>query len=353
MNIIVVMDMKVRCLCNFGYGGNDCQPICRNCGKNSFCSKPEVCECKLGFARNDSSVSDICHPICDIKCEEHAECVTPGKCECIEGYSTQETKDGCQPICHQKCPENAFCHQPDTCECNLGYIMNEHICEPDCSNKCPENAKCMAPNSCECKPGYEKTNGTEICKPMNLVSSTTEATSTEMVTIPTTDWPKSTMLQRRSISTTTTKIPLTPIPLNNCTSNCQCWTEYDEMGSIPNSKCFDICSKDNQKTRCLNLTNCHCYQENGPISCKDGDEDDSIEELQYICKVKASSVVEKSEKLESQGNLKKLGPKSYWPIIVGIIITIGAIIFAGLAFYFYNKRRLIERHDEPLLEENL
>ncbi|KRF98307.1 uncharacterized protein Dwil_GK15107 [Drosophila willistoni] len=147
-----------KCKCKHNYEGDDCHPICDNCGKFGYCQNPGSCACIHGYKRNNDSGN--CEPICSVDCSGNRYCASPDKCECKPNYEG----DDCHPIC-DNCGEFGYCQNPGSCACIHGYKRNNDSgnCEPICSVDCSGNRYCASPDKCECKPNYEGDDCHPIC----------------------------------------------------------------------------------------------------------------------------------------------------------------------------------------------
>ncbi|XP_023031529.1 multiple epidermal growth factor-like domains protein 11 [Drosophila willistoni] len=156
-----------QCACNEGYSrindSGSCVPDCsKGCGDHSFCSEPEICQCEVGYAKTIES--DFCLPVCETDCGENSSCTEPNICSCNENYA--DVGNGqCQPVCEPKCEKHSQCVSPNSCQCLEGYSnqANSTSCQPICPNSCPEHSFCIEPNRCECDSGYIKDG--ELCQP--------------------------------------------------------------------------------------------------------------------------------------------------------------------------------------------
>lgn len=181
---------NVSCACGEGYRLTDtgCVKVgeCEGKTGSALCPSPGeeckntpggyACECRVGFARNPSSVcvnTSLC-ATCEHKCDESYT-----KCVCLKGYNVSAKdprrcerycgKSECQPSCLPN-PDRA---EPQ-CYCPDGYILNyssEEGSTAVCSdiNEC-DGAPCHRcanlPGSykCFCDPGFELRKD-DICVP--------------------------------------------------------------------------------------------------------------------------------------------------------------------------------------------
>ena len=90
-----------------------------------------TCECQPGYIL-DPDTRKFCRPNCQNGCGTKQLCVSPGKCQCRDGYhSTNEL--GCQPICIPDCGYGK-CVGLNQCECFAGFMKRPHrnVCEAEC-----------------------------------------------------------------------------------------------------------------------------------------------------------------------------------------------------------------------------
>ena len=80
----------------------ECKPICSKQCKNADCVKPNVCQCRKGYADIDDDPS-TCEPICSHSCK-NGECVAPNTCTCHDGYKKNVVSwNICDPVCKEEC----------------------------------------------------------------------------------------------------------------------------------------------------------------------------------------------------------------------------------------------------------
>ncbi|KAL7740382.1 hypothetical protein ACLKA6_013180 [Drosophila palustris] len=194
---------EIRHVCCDGYGrqtdDSPCEPLCsEKCDKNSFCSKPNVCECKMGYEVKNGS----CQRLCEMTCTANSYCRDGKFCECIEGFEmvngdcvvkTEHSKG----MCPDDCGANSFCGESGLCECQMNYhVAPSGLCVKDtteylatdphlCSIKrtvnyvnlsnllkllsTPGNVANVVSSKIEvphfCCPGYEQKSNGSLCQP--------------------------------------------------------------------------------------------------------------------------------------------------------------------------------------------
>ncbi|EDV58603.2 uncharacterized protein Dere_GG10166 [Drosophila erecta] len=384
--------------------GTNCQPVCSPLPENGICSSPGVWTCKPGYVTRDDD--DRCQPHCEENCSDYEQCVAPNQCECISGYESTGADNKCEPKCSKECA-NGFCSSPEKCVCNIGYLMgpnevcepqcslvcihgkctspetcscdpgyrfrdnSQHICDPICESGCSngdcvapnicichvgyqpndtnpvtsmcqpvcegcEFGDCVAPNECQCSMGYEKIN--DDCAPQTTTDSNEYSTTTEQSQTSTTELDPYSITTPNPIETTTSEVHHF-----NCTADCMCWIEYDEMGTFNTAKCARICV-DSQDKPCLNWNNCHCDLPSGQLVCQE--EDSSVnysgENSRYVCqilqakKAMSEAAARIPERTESSPN---------WMVIMGsvagMILGVAAAI-VGTKYYRRANRRIYE-----------
>ena len=229
-----------------------CDPICRpSCPSNSYCLRPNVCNCIDGYR----GYIGRCTPVCKPSCKENSFCVAPNKCACNEGFKDNGS-GRCLPICEPSCTENSSCLAPHECICNPGFKDNgSGLCLPICEPSCTKNSTCIAPNKCACNEGF-KDNGSGICLPICEPNCLAAA------------------LQEAQI----------------CNAQCLCWQEFDEFGPLVSPKCMNICA-DKHDQPCLDLSQCQCDLRKTQLICRSiedmsaANDDDPIF---YSCKIPRS-----------------------------------------------------------------
>ncbi|XP_031774005.1 multiple epidermal growth factor-like domains protein 10 [Apis florea] len=158
------------CECDVGYWSlytqHACEPLCATNCTNGFCSRPNRCSCNAGYQLDEDELH--CLPVCAQDCaNSNAHCTEPNRCTCNSGYRQSGTDAAaCTPICEIPCV-NGECIEPNVCACNHGYSIEGDIdrfaCKPKCDRICL-NGKCTAPNVCTCDPGYRLNENGE-CEP--------------------------------------------------------------------------------------------------------------------------------------------------------------------------------------------
>ncbi|SPP82505.1 multiple epidermal growth factor-like domains protein 10 [Drosophila guanche] len=314
------------CVCSIGYlmGPNQtCEPQCSlNC-VHGECTQPETCSCMPGY-RFQGSSQHICEAVCEKGCE-HGDCVAPEICLCHVGY--QPVENVCQPVCETSCV-NSTCTGPDQCSCLEGYEHSSNsTCIPHCSKGC-EHGDCLEPEVCTCRPGYEQTE--EGCT--LRITSTTASFST-----PSDD------------STNPAVVPfagLLQLPVANCSEDCPCWNEFDELGPLTNAKCVQLCQDSHDKP-CLDLRECSCDLSSGQLVCE-GSGDYSSEQARYICKKpKLGKIEAAKDTSKSLGWLHVVG----WCIaVVGLVAIVVAI---ALKLYPKYASKRAYQVDEAICEDSL
>jgi len=143
-----ICDYEGHVLCLPGWSDemNACTtPLCQpQCSQNGNCSRPNTCECEVGWAGADCSKC-VCLPGC-----VNGDCNLPFECLCRDGWEGMLCN---KPTCKEGC-DHGTCSMPGECICNPGWSgENCDVCTtlPGCS---PENGYCNKPMQCRCKPGY-------------------------------------------------------------------------------------------------------------------------------------------------------------------------------------------------------
>lgn len=78
------------------------------------------------------------------------------------------------------------------------------------------------------------------------------------------------------------------VATSRCETQCKCWAEIDEFGTINTANCLKICDDDYDQ-RCLNLPSCLCDLHSLQLVCNNTD--DSYEEtpgIVYKCQMRIS-----------------------------------------------------------------
>ncbi|KAL4471907.1 hypothetical protein ABPG73_001157 [Tetrahymena malaccensis] len=161
------MCVRGQCLCNSGFGGNDCSIKCngfidldgscvRQCSNNTFGNPDNVCKSKCPSGYYEDSNGNIC-TLCDFSC---SKCKGPNKDQCLAcqflTYLDSNT-------CVQKCPIGKFADElSKSCQ----------NCPTGCSD-CKSFTNCST-----CSEGYEQSGQTCIrslctspCRTCNSVST--------------------------------------------------------------------------------------------------------------------------------------------------------------------------------------
>ncbi|XP_034471565.1 multiple epidermal growth factor-like domains protein 11 [Drosophila innubila] len=159
---------EIRHVCCDGYGRQTeadlCQPLClETCDKYSFCSKPNVCECIMGYEK----VNGSCQRLCDMTCSANSYCRDGKLCECIEGYEmlngdcvskAEQSED--PNLCTKEVQAEIDLFRPPRKEiqkvCCDGYEKktSDSLCRPVCSIDCGAHSFCAEPGLCECQIDY-------------------------------------------------------------------------------------------------------------------------------------------------------------------------------------------------------
>ncbi|KAH8319125.1 hypothetical protein KR067_010215 [Drosophila pandora] len=379
------------CQCDEGYSlvGNECQPICpKGCPANGKCMLPNVCTCDPGYLMK----GDRCEPRCSPECSDYAHCVSPDLCECYPGYEKTGNGSHCVPKCSKGCP-NGFCFSPEVCICKIGHLMGpDQECEPQCSLSCV-HGRCTQPETCTCDQGYQFGNESQhICKPicekgclngdcvapdvcLCHVGFQPEPSnhSITSVCIPVCETDKcefgdclapekcqcwvgyemtdkgcqrpteTTTTQINPSSTSVTSADFLHLQDTNCTTNCSCWTEFDEDGALSTAKCARICQDEMDKP-CRDLSLCRCDPHSGDLTCNNsGDEDYSSEETRYVCKVPKVRPQEAEAKIAMQPTQKA----STWVMLIAWCSGIIVLVAGAVAIYIFYRRNL-QRPMDPM-----
>ena len=189
-----------ECVCNAGYGGDNCDDIdecadnTHQCWDNSECenlSGSYQCNCVSGFKR-PANGNEICKDVNECEdgvggnpaCADNTVCTnTVGsfECTCAAGFGRCADLDECSDGSHT-CDDNATCQNTlgtYTCTCNEGFIGFGDTCGNinECAaidNICWENSSCEDTEGsylCNCNDGYKRPdNGNEVCKDIDECS---------------------------------------------------------------------------------------------------------------------------------------------------------------------------------------
>ncbi|XP_018573881.1 von Willebrand factor D and EGF domain-containing protein-like isoform X2 [Anoplophora glabripennis] len=128
-----------------------CEPICEGGCINGNCTAPNVCECKRGYIK----INSTCIPTCPFGCL-NGICTNSGMCSCNAGYQQSADRKYCTPHCTGGCGTGGTCTGPETCTCSKGFAVNKDTrkCEYHCEGGCGQGT-CIGPNTCSCKVGYK------------------------------------------------------------------------------------------------------------------------------------------------------------------------------------------------------
>ncbi|XP_062120994.1 von Willebrand factor D and EGF domain-containing protein-like [Drosophila sulfurigaster albostrigata] len=206
-------DVRTRTFCCAGYKRQSnlelCQPICSpKCGRNRYCSKPNVCECATGY----EEVNGTCRRLCASNCSATSNCADGKYCDCKEGFqmldgdclTSEEIELTIEDpnLCTKTIEVEINCSLPTTWLsmkqefddlnipfpndlyiikkteiqkfCCEGYEKHEgkHLCQPVCPANCGEHSFCGESGLCECELNYQVTStGNCIKNPVDFLSN--------------------------------------------------------------------------------------------------------------------------------------------------------------------------------------
>ena len=198
-----------ECVCNAGYGGENCDDIdeCADntdeCWENSDCDNlpgTYQCICQSGFKR-PANGNEVCKDINECEdgvggspaCADNTVCTnTVGsfECTCAAGFGRCLDLDECSDGSHT-CDDNSTCQNTlgtYTCTCNEGFIGFGDTCANinECSaidSICWKNSSCEDTEGsyvCNCNDGYKQPdNGNEICKDIDECTDGSHQCSSE------------------------------------------------------------------------------------------------------------------------------------------------------------------------------
>eukprot|EP00301_Raphidiophrys_heterophryoidea_P019017 c4003_g1_i1.p1 GENE.c4003_g1_i1~~c4003_g1_i1.p1 ORF type:complete len:446 (+),score=111.23 c4003_g1_i1:59-1339(+) len=153
-------DSLWSCACDVGYCGGACDIVCggcpQNCSGHGLCNNA-ACVCDDGFGGDDCSrVVEVSG--CPNYCSGHGLCLWAGgkyQCSCRDCYSGVSCSESAV-WCPGNCSGHGMCQCDGTCSCQSGY--SGEACqevESTCSelSYCSGNGVCSN-HTCTCNPGY-------------------------------------------------------------------------------------------------------------------------------------------------------------------------------------------------------
>ena len=101
------------------------------------------CICKEDYVKNN--MTGVCEPICDPPCSKNGVCSKPNVCECSLGYKGPQCEEGCACHGHSECSDDIYapckkCQhntgQNHCSKCLKGFYGNARNESADACKKC-------------------------------------------------------------------------------------------------------------------------------------------------------------------------------------------------------------------------
>ena len=140
-----------QCVCQSGWGGADCGTCTKQCSNRGACNSMGQCVCQAGWGGADCET-------CTTTCKNGGTCSsTTGKCQCVGKW----TGDDCG-VC--SCKNGGQCsNETGECECPTGWGGDD--CGM-CTRTCVNGGACSSDNTCAC-PVQKVCNGKGTCDAFN------------------------------------------------------------------------------------------------------------------------------------------------------------------------------------------